>query len=70
MSTGLIAANPDRVKTTFQRPNQRWQLDEPHPEAAAELAKSARIPQALAELLIARGVTAMPMRHSHFSILT
>jgi single-stranded-DNA-specific exonuclease len=39
-----------------RRPNQRWQLAESHPEAAAALAQSARIPQVLAELLIARGI--------------
>jgi single-stranded-DNA-specific exonuclease len=42
---------------TFRRPNQRWVLDEPHPEAAAELAKTARLPQVLAELLVSRGIT-------------
>ncbi len=39
------------------RPNQRWVLAEQHPEAAAELAKTARLPQVLAELLVARGIT-------------
>jgi single-stranded-DNA-specific exonuclease len=42
---------------TFRRPNQRWALAEPHPEASAELAKAARLPQVLAELLVARGIT-------------
>ncbi len=42
---------------SHQRPQQRWQLTEPHPEAAAELAKAARLPQVLAELLVARGIT-------------
>jgi single-stranded-DNA-specific exonuclease len=37
-------------------PRQRWTLAEPHPEAAAALAKSARLPLVLAELLIARGI--------------
>jgi single-stranded-DNA-specific exonuclease len=32
-------------------------LAEPHPEASAELAKAARLPQVLAELLVSRGVT-------------
>ena len=40
-----------------QRPRQRWTLAEPHPEAAAALAKAARLPLVLAELLAARGVT-------------
>ena len=36
---------------------QRWSFVEPHPAEAAELAKAARLPQVLAELLVARGVT-------------
>jgi single-stranded-DNA-specific exonuclease len=36
---------------------QRWTISEPHPEAASALAKAARLPQVLAELLVARGVT-------------
>jgi single-stranded-DNA-specific exonuclease len=36
---------------------QRWTLSEPHPEAAAALAKAARLPVVLAELLVARGIT-------------
>jgi single-stranded-DNA-specific exonuclease len=36
---------------------QRWAFTEPHPDEAAALAKSARLPQVLAELLVARGVT-------------
>jgi hypothetical protein len=38
-------------------PRQRWALAEPHPEAAAALAKAARLPLVLAELLVARGIT-------------
>jgi single-stranded-DNA-specific exonuclease len=38
-------------------PRQRWRLAEPHPAEAAALAGSARLPQVLAELLMARGVT-------------
>jgi single-stranded-DNA-specific exonuclease len=40
-----------------RRPNQRWVLAEAHPEASAELAKAAHLPQVLAELLVARGIT-------------
>jgi len=40
----------------LQRPLQRWTLSEPHPAAAAALAKAARLPQVLAELLVARGI--------------
>jgi single-stranded-DNA-specific exonuclease len=35
---------------------QRWSFAEPHPAEAAELAKAARLPQVLAELLVARGI--------------
>ena len=40
-----------------KRPNQRWQLAEPHLEASAALARSARLPQVLEELLVSRGIT-------------
>jgi len=36
---------------------QRWIVDQPHPHEAEELARTARLPLVLAELLIARGVT-------------
>jgi len=39
-------------------PRQRWIVAEPHLQQAEELASAARIPLALAELLIARGITA------------
>jgi single-stranded-DNA-specific exonuclease len=35
---------------------QRWSFVEPHPAEAAELARAARLPQVLAELLVARGI--------------
>lgn len=38
-------------------PPQRWLIGEHDPEAAAALAREARLPQVLAELLLARGVT-------------
>ena len=41
----------------MKRPRQQWALAEPHPEVAAGLAKAARLPMALAELLVARGIT-------------
>jgi len=37
-------------------PRQRWIFAEPHPAEAAALSKAARLPQVLAELLVARGV--------------
>jgi single-stranded-DNA-specific exonuclease len=39
-----------------QLPRQRWIFAEPHPAEAAALSKAARLPQVLAELLVARGV--------------
>ena len=38
-------------------PRQCWSFVEPHPDEALALAKAARLPQVLAELLVARGVT-------------
>jgi single-stranded-DNA-specific exonuclease len=38
-------------------PRQRWSFIEPHPDEAVALARAARLPQVLAELLVARGVT-------------
>ena len=40
-----------------RRPKQRWLLAEPHAEEAAALAKAANLPQVLAELLLARGIS-------------
>ncbi|MGA2572034.1 MAG: DHH family phosphoesterase, partial [Terracidiphilus sp.] len=37
-------------------PPQRWLLAEPHPAEAAALAREARLPLVLAELLVARGI--------------
>jgi single-stranded-DNA-specific exonuclease len=49
-------ASPDR--TSLDRPVlDRWILLDQHPEAAAALAKEARLPLVLAELLCARGIT-------------
>jgi single-stranded-DNA-specific exonuclease len=42
---------------SIRRPSQRWLLAEQHPEAAAELAKAAHLPQVLAQLLVARDIT-------------
>jgi single-stranded-DNA-specific exonuclease len=38
-------------------PRQRWSFVEPHPDEAAALAKAARLPLVLAELLVARGIS-------------
>jgi single-stranded-DNA-specific exonuclease len=38
-------------------PPQRWLIAEPHPDQSASLAREARLPLVLAELLVARGIT-------------
>jgi hypothetical protein len=48
---------------------QRWSFVEPHPAEAAELAKAARLPLVLAELLTARGVTEPALKPSPSSTL-
>ena len=55
MSTvGTIAASSTPVRSY---PRQRWVLSPSHSDEAMILAQAARVPQVLAELLIARGVT-------------
>jgi single-stranded-DNA-specific exonuclease len=44
--------------STRTLPPQRWLIAEPHPEQSASLAREARLPLVLAELLVARGITA------------
>ena len=44
------------IQPANRRPHQRWQLAEQYPEASAELARAGRLPQVLAELLVARGI--------------
>ncbi len=58
-SQAAAAANPAREAAVpaSHLPRQRWVLAEHHPEAAEALAKAARLPLVLAELLIARGIT-------------
>ena len=51
------AAPQTRQQGEGRKPlRQRWSFAEPHPTEAAELAKAARLPLVLAELLVARGV--------------
>ena len=45
-------------------PRQRWLVAEPDAEAAAALAREARLPHVLAELLVARGVTSAQEAHT------
>ena len=51
------ASAPPPLPQSNRRPNQRWVLAEPHPKASADLAKAARLPHVLAELLVSRGIT-------------
>jgi len=51
-----VSAGPVSLPT-FAAPPQRWQLTPPHPESAA-LASAAHVPQVIAELLLARSISA------------
>lgn len=54
----MSAAGIEPPKPATRRaPRQRWVLAEPYPREAEALAKAARLPHALAELLVARGIT-------------
>jgi single-stranded-DNA-specific exonuclease len=50
-------AGSQSTATKRTLPLQRWLLDDPHPEESAALAREARLPLVLAELLVARGIT-------------
>lgn len=53
----MAAAGTEPAKPALRRPpRQRWVLAEPHRAEAEQLAKAARLPLALAELLTARGI--------------
>jgi single-stranded-DNA-specific exonuclease len=52
---GTIGA-PNRTASTRTLPPQRWLFAKPHPEESASLARDARLPVVLAELLVARGI--------------
>ena len=54
---GTASAAPSGAGTAARKPRQRWLIEEPHPNEAEALAKEARLPQVLAELLVARGIT-------------
>ncbi|MGD1107654.1 MAG: single-stranded-DNA-specific exonuclease RecJ, partial [Terracidiphilus sp.] len=58
LANAPISAAGPRNQTTAIRtlPPQRWLLAESHPEEAAALAREARLPLVLAELLVARGI--------------
>jgi single-stranded-DNA-specific exonuclease len=48
---------PNKSTATRTLPPQRWLLAEPNHELSASLAREARLPLVLAELLVARGIT-------------
>jgi single-stranded-DNA-specific exonuclease len=56
-SQRLDSQRLDLQRPNPQRPNQRWVIAEPHHDAAEALAKAARLPPVLAELLLSRGIT-------------
>jgi len=57
-SDAQVVSEPSGAIATpiFMPPPQRWVLSPSHPEQADNLASSARVPQVIAELLIARGI--------------
>ncbi len=57
LGTANIGPIPIRNSPPRRSLRQRWIIAEPHPEEAAALAREANLPQVLAELLLARGVT-------------
>jgi single-stranded-DNA-specific exonuclease len=57
-ATAADAGTPEkREKLRPSLPRQRWKLTETDHDQAAAMAKQARVPQVLAELLVARGIT-------------
>jgi len=62
--TGATPAASSPPGAPRLRPRQRWVLAEAHPAEAIELARAARIPQVLAELLIARGIQQPAAAHT------
>jgi single-stranded-DNA-specific exonuclease len=62
---GTIASGPAAGPIAGRTyPRQRWVLAASHPERAAALAQEGRVPQVLAELLIARGITTVDQAHA------
>jgi single-stranded-DNA-specific exonuclease len=54
---GTVDKGPALPRNEPRRPRQHWQLAESHPSESSALASSARLPQVMAELLVARGIT-------------
>lgn len=53
----VARASEQRKSTPSALPRQRWILEQTDPATAEALAKEARLPHVLAELLVARGIT-------------
>ena len=54
---GAVSSEPSATGTPRRNPRQRWILEKPRSDEAEALAKAARLPRVLAELLVARGIT-------------
>lgn len=54
--TDRMKENGTRQAPRLNLPRQRWTFVEPHPAEAAALARAARLPLVVAELLVARGI--------------
>lgn len=54
---GIATVPPSNAETARRGPRQRWIIDPPHAQEAELLAKAARLPHVLAELLVSRGIT-------------
>lgn len=63
---GTSGTAPKSEAKTNRRVRQRWVLAESHPNEAGALAEAARLPQVLAELLVARGIAT---EHEAFAFL-
>jgi single-stranded-DNA-specific exonuclease len=55
-ANGRVEASGAARTPALNLPRQRWTFVEPHPAEAAALAKAARLPLVVAELLVARGI--------------
>lgn len=59
----MSAAGTINTVPARRHPRQRWHIAPPHPEQSAALAAGAHLPPALAELLVARGITDAAAAH-------
>jgi single-stranded-DNA-specific exonuclease len=63
IGTESSAAISAAILESIAPPPQRWQIGTSHPEESANLAASAHIPLAVAELLVARGIATAEAAH-------